>query len=162
MEGLQKATFAAGCFWGVQHYFDQVPGVVDTKSGYIGGHKENPTYGEVCAHATGHAEAVEITFDPGIVSYLTLLRHFFKIHDPTQLNRQGPDIGDNYRSAVFYHDENQRTAAEKLINEILTKYDDPVVTRLEKAADFYPAEDYHQKYAEKTGHGKCRIDYQPL
>src|SRR5258708_7519565 len=108
----QTAIFAAGCFWGVQQYFDQVPGVLETEVGYIGGHVESPTYEQVCSHTSGHAEAVKVVFDPAKVSYQTLLKHFFTMHDPTQLNRQGPDVGDNYRSAIFYFDDEQKKQAE--------------------------------------------------
>ncbi len=111
---LQKAVFAAGCFWGVQYYFDQVPGVVSTVAGYTGGHTQDPTYEEVCTHTTGHAEAVLIEFDSAKVSYGTLCRHFFRMHDPTQLNRQGPDVGDSYRSAIFCFDDGQMKAARKI------------------------------------------------
>jgi peptide-methionine (S)-S-oxide reductase len=162
MEGLKTATFAAGCFWGVQHYFDQIPGVIQTKAGYIGGHKENPTYQEVCSHTTGHAEAVEVQFDPDLISYATLVKHFFRIHDPTQLNRQGPDIGDNYRSAIFFHDLVQKAEAEAVRDEIQGQYKDPIVTDISLAQGFFPAEDYHQKFTEKNGHGMCPIDYKPL
>jgi len=159
---MKKAIFAAGCFWGVQYYFDQVPGVEKSVVGYIGGHVENPTYEQVCTHKTGHAEAVELEFDENIVSYETLLRHFFRMHDPTQLNRQGPDIGDNYRSAIFYMDDEQKKQAEKMINDIQVDYKDPIETNLEAAGKFYDAEDYHQKYAETTGRGMCHIEYQPI
>lgn len=158
----QQAIFAAGCFWGVQYYFDQVPGVVKTTVGYTGGHTENPTYEDVCSHTTGHAEAVLLEFDPAKVSYETLLKQFFRMHDPTQLNRQGPDIGDNYRSAIFYFDEAQRAKAEKVRDELQPNFDKPIVTQITKAAEFYEAEDYHQKYAEKTGRGMCHIPYEPI
>jgi peptide methionine sulfoxide reductase msrA/msrB len=160
----EVAIFAAGCFWGVQYYFDQVPGVVATRAGYTGGHTEKPTYEMVCAHTTGHAEAVEITYDPAKVDYETLLRQFFRMHDPTQLNRQGPDVGDNYRSAIFYTDEDQKTAAEKVIKELddSPRFEQPIVTTIEKATTFWPAEDYHQKFTEKTGRGMCHVDYAPV
>jgi len=159
----EEAIFAAGCFWGVQFYFDQIPGVVKTEVGYIGGHVDNPSYEAVCTHTTGHAEAVKITFDPAKVTYKTLLMQFFRMHDPTQLNRQGPDIGDNYRSAIFYLDESQKTTADeeiKILNSS-SKFDKPIVTTLEKADKFWPAESYHQKYTEKTGMGACHVDYAP-
>lgn len=159
---MEKAVFAAGCFWGVQFYFDQVPGVVKTTVGYTGGHIENPTYEQVCAHTTGHAEAVLVEFDSEKVSYGTLCRQFFRMHDPTQLNRQGPDVGDNYRSAIFYFNQDQRQAAEEARDEAQVKSDKPIVTQIEPATRFYNAEDYHQKYAERTGHGQCHIPYQPM
>jgi methionine-S-sulfoxide reductase len=154
------AIFAAGCFWGVQYYFDQVPGVIETESGYIGGHVDKPTYEQVCTHKTGHAEAVKIVFDPQKVSYKTLLKQFFRMHDPTQFNRQGPDVGDNYRSAIFYLDDKQKQEAHKVIDELnRTQFGGKIVTTLEPATTFWPAEDYHQKYTEKTGMGACHIDY---
>jgi len=160
----EEAIFAAGCFWGVQNYLDQVPGVVETEAGYTGGHIDNPTYEQVCTHTTGHAEAVRVVFNPEKISYKTLLRQFFRMHDPTQLNRQGPDVGDNYRSAIFYKDESQKQAAKKMINELNEsgKYKKPVVTTLEKAGKWWPAEEYHQKYTQKTGIGACHIDYAPV
>lgn len=159
-----EAIFAAGCFWGVQDYFDQVPGVVETEVGYIGGHVDQPTYEQVCTHTTGHAEAVKVVFDPKKVSYQTLLKQFFRLHDPTQLNRQGPDVGDNYRSAIFYEDEAQKTAAQKIIDELdkSSRYKKPIVTTLEKAGTFWRAEEYHQKYTQKTGFGACHINYSPV
>jgi methionine-S-sulfoxide reductase len=163
-EGLQTAIFAAGCFWGAQYYFDQVPGVVSTEVGYIGGHVDNPSYEAVCNHTTGHAEATKVIFDPKKVSYETLLKQFFRMHDPTQLNRQGPDVGDQYRSAIFYQDESQRQAGRKMIEQLNSsgKFKKPVVTTLEPSEHFWPAEDYHQKYTEKTGIGACHIDYAPV
>lgn len=159
---MNKAIFAAGCFWGVQFYFDQVPGVTKTTAGYTGGHTENPTYEQVCSHTTGHAEAVLIEFDASEVSYETLCRQFFRMHDPTQLNRQGPDVGDSYRSAIFYFNQQQRQVAEKARDEAQAGFDKPIVTAIEPATRFYAAEDYHQKYAERTGHGQCHIPYKPL
>jgi methionine-S-sulfoxide reductase len=157
-----KALFAAGCFWGVQFYFDQVPGVTGTIVGYTGGHTKNPTYEEICTHTTGHAEAVEIEFNPAKITYDQLARHFFRMHDPTQLNRQGPDVGDNYRSAIFYFTDEQRKAAEKIRGEAQQKLDQPIVTEITPASPFYKAENYHQKYAERTGHGMCHIPYEPI
>jgi methionine-S-sulfoxide reductase len=161
---MQEAIFAAGCFWGVQDYFDQVPGVSETQVGYIGGHVDSPSYEQVCAHTTGHAEATRVVFDPQKVSYETLLKQFFQMHDPTQLNRQGPDIGDNYRSAIFYKDAKQKAAAQKIIDELNTsgKYKKPIVTTLEPADKWWPAEEYHQKYTQKTGFGACHINYSPV
>src|SRR5690606_17470075 len=118
---------------------------------YSGGHTEDPTYEEVCAHTTGHAEVVLVEFDPATVTYEVLLRHFFRLHDPTQLNRQGPDIGDNYRSVIFYFDESQKQLAESVRDEVQRTRDQPVVTQIEPAGPFYEAEDYHQKYTERTG-----------
>lgn len=159
---IEKALFAAGCFWGVQFYFDQIPGVTKTTVGYTGGHTKNPIYEAVCSHTTGHAEAVLLEFDAEIVEYAVLLRHFFRMHDPTQLNRQGPDIGDNYRSAIFYFDEEQKAVAEHIKTEVQHTISRPIVTELTKASEFYPAEDYHQKYAERTGRGMCHVPYKPL
>ncbi len=157
-----KATFAAGCFWGVQYYFDQVPGVSDTVAGYTGGHTEDPTYEEVVEHTTGHAEAVELEFDPKQIGYEMLVRHFFRMHDPTQLNRQGLDIGDNYRSAIFYHTTEQKMVAERVKDEVQPNFDQPIVTQLVSAEDFYQAEDYHQKFTERTGRGMCHVPYEPI
>lgn len=157
-----KAIFAAGCFWGVQYYFDQVPGVLDTTVGYTGGHTQNPTYESVCTHTTGHAEALLIEFDPDIVPYETLVKHFFRMHDPTQLNRQGPDVGDQYRSAIFYFDDEQHITAEHVRLEIQPKYDKEIATRFVPAETFYPAEEYHQKYSVRTGHGMCHVDFKDL
>lgn len=160
--GKHIATFAAGCFWGVQFYFDQVPGVISSTVGYTGGHTENPTYEEVCTHTTGHAEATEIVFDPEKVSYETLVKQFFHMHDPTQLNRQGPDIGDSYRSAIFYHDDEQKNIAEKIKQEQQASSKKPIVTEITEAKAFYVAEDYHQKYSERTGMGVCHVPYQAM
>ena len=157
-----KALFAAGCFWGVQYYFDQVPGVLETTVGYTGGHTANPTYEEVCTHTTGHAEAVLIEFDEKEVSYEILLKHFFRMHDPTQLNRQGPDIGDSYRSAIFYFGGGQKNEAEKIKAETQEHFDQKIVTEIAEASDFYPAEEYHQKFTERTGRGMCHVPYQAL
>ena len=159
---MEKALFAAGCFWGVQYYFDQVPGVIKTEVGYTGGHTENPTYEQVCTRSTGHAEAVLIEFDPKKVSYETLCKQFFRMHDPTQLNRQGPDVGDNYRSAIFYFDDDQRQIAEAVKYESEPHFDKEIVTQIAPATKFYPAEAYHQKYTERTGLGMCHIPYEPV
>lgn len=155
----QKATFAAGCFWGVQNLFDQIDGVVSTRVGYIGGHTQNPTYQEVCTDQTGHAEAVEIIFDPAKVSYQQLLTVFWENHDPTALNRQGPDVGAQYRSEIFYHgpEQAQIAHASKQALEQSGQFNQPIVTRITPAADFYPAEEYHQKYFEKNNIQSCSI-----
>jgi peptide methionine sulfoxide reductase msrA/msrB len=146
----------------VQYYFDQVPGVVKTTVGYTGGQTKNPTYDDVLTHTTGHAEAVLVAFDPKKVSYRTLVRHFFRMHDPTQLNRQGPDVGDNYRSAIFYSDDGQKMIAAKVRDMVQLERKSPIVTEIMPAGKFYQAEEYHQKYTEKTGIGMCHVPYEPL
>lgn len=158
----ETAIFAAGCFWGVQDYFDQVPGVTSTLAGYTGGHTKDPSYEQVCSHQTGHAEAVLIEFDPEVVSYESLVRHFFRIHDPTELNRQGPDIGDNYRSAIFYNSDSQRKIAEQELAKQQLTMKEKIVTELSPADIFYPAEDYHQHYSAKTGRGACHVEFSPI
>jgi peptide-methionine (S)-S-oxide reductase len=156
---MEKATFAAGCFWGVEATFRQMPGVLATRVGYIGGSTDNPTYKEVCTDRTGHAEAVEVEFDPAQVRYSDLLKVFWENHDPTQLNRQGPDWGTQYRSAIFFHSPEQEAAAkaskEKL--EKSRRYSKPIVTQIVPAVTFYEAEDYHQQYLEKKGLASCHI-----
>ncbi len=147
---IQKAIFAGGCFWGVEYYFQNAKGVTKTQVGYIGGHKDNPTYREVCDHTTGHIEAMEVSFDPSQTTFEELAKLFFEIHDPTQANGQGPDIGEQYLSVVFYLDQAQKTTTEKLISTLKTKgYN--VVTQLRKATKFWAAEDYHQQYYEHKG-----------
>lgn len=146
----EKAYFAGGCFWGTEHLLKEIPGVISTRVGYMGGRTKNPTYKQVCEGNTGHAEAVEIVFDPSKTDYETLAKFFFEIHDPTQLNRQGPDVGDQYRSAVFYEDESQKAIALKLI-DILKAKGYKVVTEVTKADKFWEAEKYHQDYYEYTG-----------
>lgn len=158
----ETAIFAAGCFWGVQAYFDEVPGVIATTVGYTGGHVPNPTYEQVCAHTTGHAEACEIVFDPSVISYRDMVRQFFRMHDPTQLNRQGPDVGDSYRSAIFYTSNQQHRIAEEVKTKVQAASDKPVVTDIAKAGTFYKAETYHQKFFAKTGVGACHVPYAPL
>lgn len=155
----EKATFGAGCFWGVEAEFRQIPGVLSTQVGYSGGHTESPSYRDVCSHTTGHAEVVDVTFDPARVSYDELLRVFWESHDPTQLNRQGPDVGDQYRTVIFYHTPEQQAAAEasKAAEERSGKHRRPVVTQIVPAAPFYRAEEYHQQYLEKRGLSTCRI-----
>ena len=147
----QTATFAAGCFWGVEAAFLQVPGVVDVVSGYTGGRTEHPTYQDVCSDRTGHAEAVEVTFDPQKVSYDELLDVFWKIHDPTQVNRQGPDVGSQYRSAIFTHSPEQELAAKASRDRHQGDFNKPISTQIEPAKTFYRAEDYHQRYFERHG-----------
>jgi methionine-S-sulfoxide reductase len=148
---IQKAIFAAGCFWGVEEKFRKVPGVITTRVGYTGGHFEEPTYKDVCSHKTGHAEAIEITFDPSKVSYDELLDTFWAIHDPTTLNRQGPDIGTQYRSAIFYIDLEQKEKAinSKMKLEASKRFKNPIMTQIVPASDFWEAEEYHQQYNEK-------------
>jgi peptide-methionine (S)-S-oxide reductase len=151
----RKATFGAGCFWGVEAAFRQLDGVTRTRVGYSGGHSENPTYEDVCSHTTGHAEVVEVTYDPERVSYEELLDVFWHKHDPTQLNRQGWDIGDQYRSVVFVHDDEQREAALRSKASEQAHWSAPIVTQVEPAETFYEAEDYHQQYLEKRGRSTC-------
>ena len=153
----EKATFAAGCFWGVEADFRRLPGVLATRVGYTGGHTENPTYEAVCSHTTGHAEAVEVTFDPEQVTYEQLLDVFWGAHDPTQLNRQGYDIGDQYRSAIFFHSSEQEEAALRTKAELQARTSGKVVTQIEPAPEFYEAEDYHQQYLEKRGQASCHV-----
>lgn len=145
---LETATLAGGCFWCVEAVFDDLEGVEDVTSGYTGGHKPNPTYQEVCTGETGHAEAVRITFNPQIISYADLLRVFFTVHDPTTLNRQGNDVGTQYRSAIFYHNDVQKEVAAEIRDEIAAAglYENPIVTEITPAGEFWPAEDYHQEY----------------
>ncbi len=144
-----KATFAAGCFWHVEHLFGKTPGVTSTRVGYTGGSTANPTYQDVCSDATGHAEAVQVEFDPDTVTYEQLLRIFWKNHNPTTPNRQGPDVGTQYRSAVFCHDDSQAEAARRSRDEAAKSYDLPIVTQIRRAGPFYEAEEYHQKYFQK-------------
>ncbi len=153
----EKATFACGCFWGVQAEFDSVKGVLKTTVGYTGGRPNNPAYEDVCTDRTGHAEAVEVEFDPKNVSYPKLVEKFFSIHDPTQANRQGPDVGSQYRSAIFYHDDEQKKEAIKVKDTVSKsgKFNKPIATEIIKAKAFHPAEDYHQKYLEKRGMNVC-------
>ena len=156
---MEKATFAAGCFWGVEATFRQLPGVKSTAVGYIGGTTANPTYEQVCTDRTGHAEAVEVEFDPAVISYDKLLDVFWANHDPTQLNRQGPDYGSQYRSAIFYHSAEQQKAAEASQERQAAsgKFKRPIVTQIVPAETFYRAEDYHQQYLEKRGMASCHV-----
>jgi peptide-methionine (S)-S-oxide reductase len=153
----EKATFAAGCFWGVEAAFRQIPGVLDAVSGYIGGQTEHPTYRQVCGHTTGHAEAVEVSFDPARVSYEQLLGAFWQIHDPTQVNRQGPDVGDQYRSAIFTYSPEQQAAATASRDREQANHKRPIATQIQPAPAFWPAEEYHQRYFEKNGGAACHI-----
>ena len=156
---MAKATFAAGCFWGVEATFREIPGVTSTRAGYTGGEFANPTYKDVCSSRTGHAEAVEVEFDPSKVSYEQLLKVFWENHDPTQLNRQGPDWGTQYRSAIFFHSPEQEQAARDSKEELQKsgQFNRPIVTQIVPAATFYEAEDYHQQYLEKRGLASCHI-----
>jgi peptide-methionine (S)-S-oxide reductase len=156
---MAKATFAAGCFWGVEAAFRQLPGVTATRVGYLGGKTVNPTYKDVCTDTTGHAEAVEINYDPAKLSYDQLLQVFWENHDPTQLNRQGPDFGKQYRSAIFFHDAEQEAAAKESKEQLekSRRLSKPIVTQIVPAVTFYEAEDYHQQYLEKRGLATCHI-----
>lgn len=155
----ESATFAAGCFWGVEASFRTVPGVQDAVAGYTGGHVESPAYEQVCRGDTGHAEAVEVIFDPEKVTYETLAKKFFALHDPTERNRQGPDVGEQYRSVAFYHTPEQKEVLEKLVAELAPHYfPKTIATAIEPAGTFWPAEEYHQRYAEKhPGRVVCHI-----
>jgi methionine-S-sulfoxide reductase len=155
----QRMVFAAGCFWGVQYYFDQVPGVIRTTVGYTGGHEKAPTYEAVCRGRTGHAEAVLVEFDDDRVKCETLVRHFFRLHDPTQLNRQGPDVGEQYRSSIYYFNQSQKEAAEEIKQKLQPEYQRPIVTEIQPSSIFYAAEDYHQKFTQRTGRGMCHVPY---
>lgn len=159
MTQLEKATFGAGCFWGVEVAFRKVRGVKDAVAGYLGGTLPDPTYKDVCTGRTGHAEVVEVTYDPSVVRYDELLDVFWSSHDPTTLNRQGPDCGTQYRSAIFYHDEAQRIAAQasKERWESSCRFPRPIVTEVTAASRFYRAEEYHQRYLEKQGLASCHI-----
>jgi len=157
---METAIFAAGCFWGVQEYFSRVKGVIKSESGYTGGTKKNPTYEEVCTGKTGHAESVRVIFDPRVVSYERLLQHFWELHDPTSLNKQGNDVGSQYRSAIFYTNPEQemhaRSSLEKLVKS--GRYSQKIVTEILPAKEFYTAEEYHQNYLKKNPYGYCHID----
>ena len=156
---VEKATFGAGCFWGVEAAFRQIKGVISTSVGYSGGSYQNPSYHDVCTGRTGHAEVVEVVYDPAKVSYEDLLKVFWENHDPTTMNRQGPDIGTQYRSAIFFHTPEQQAAALSSKNELDSngRYRRPIVTQIEPASQFYVAEDYHQQYLEKRGLSTCHI-----
>ena len=156
---IEKALFGAGCFWGVEELFRNTKGVISATSGYAGGATENPTYEQVCSHDTGHAEVVEVEFDPTQVSYGHLLDVFWSNHNPTTRNRQGPDVGSQYRSVVFYHSPEQKAAAEKKMEELdkSGRFPRPIVTQIEPAPPFYRAEEYHQQYLRKHGRSHCAI-----
>jgi peptide-methionine (S)-S-oxide reductase len=154
---MARATFAAGCFWGVEANFRTIEGVTGTMVGYTGGHTADPTYAEVCRHKTGHAEAVQVQFDPSVVTYEELLDHFWKMHNPTTRNRQGWDFGDQYRSAIFFHDDEQRAAAERSRTEAQSHHRRKIVTEIVPATQFYRAEEYHQRYHEKGGRAACTV-----
>jgi peptide-methionine (S)-S-oxide reductase len=156
-EMTEVATFAAGCFWGVEETFRNVPGVIDTAVGYSNGHTANPTYKDVCTDETGHAEVVQVTFDPAKVSYGELLNVFWKAHDPTQVNRQGPDFGAQYRTAIFFHSPEQEAAAKKSLAALTAsgKFKQTIATEITAAGPFYRAEEYHQKYLQKRGAPSC-------
>jgi peptide-methionine (S)-S-oxide reductase len=152
MTNAETATVGAGCFWGVEYVFQRVPGVLDAEVGYGGGLTSDPTYREVCSHTTGHAEITRVTYDPEQISYDQLLEVFWAMHDPTQLNRQGPDVGDQYRSAIYTHSPEQLELATASRDRAQARFDRPIVTEIKPAGAFYPAEDYHQSYYEKNGH----------
>jgi peptide-methionine (S)-S-oxide reductase len=162
MQKLEKATFGAGCFWCIEAVFQRIKGVKSVISGYSGGKVENPTYEEVCSGRTGHAEVVQITFDPKVISYEEILDVFWKVHDPTSLNRQGPDEGTHYRSIILYHDEEQKRIAEKSRAEVSKSFDKPIVTEIRPLTKFYKAEDYHQDYYNRNRNAPyCRLVIHP-
>ncbi len=156
-EGLEEATFAAGCFWHVQDAFDKLKGVVETEVGFMGGHTKDPTYKQVCTHTTGHAEVTHLWFDPKVISYEQLVEYFWTMHDPTQVNRQGPDVGDQYRSAIFFYNDEQRRIADesKRRQETSGGFNRPIATLIVPAETFWRAEEYHQKYFQKHGMSAC-------
>jgi peptide-methionine (S)-S-oxide reductase len=157
---VEKATFGGGCFWGVEADFRRIPGVTATTVGYAGGTTTNPTYQDVCTDRTGHAEVVQVEFDPAQVSYEELLDAFWRLHDPTQLNRQGPDFGTQYRSVIFVHSAEQEAAAKESKEELQESSTKPIVTEIISAPEFYPAEEYHQRYLEKRGLASCTVTLQ--
>jgi peptide-methionine (S)-S-oxide reductase len=156
---MAMATFAAGCFWGVEARFADLPGVTRTEVGYTGGTTSHPTYDDVCSHTTGHAEAVRLEYDPGTITYSRLLEAFFAMHDPTTRDRQGPDVGSQYRSAVFFHDEEQERQAREAVATLTEegRFAAPIVTQIVPAGQFWRAEEHHQKYVEKHGRGSCAV-----
>jgi peptide-methionine (S)-S-oxide reductase len=153
----EKATFGAGCFWQVEVEYRNLPGVTDAAVGYMGGELENPSYQDVCTDRTGHAEVVQVEFDPSEVPYERLVELFFELHDPTQVNRQGPDVGSQYRSVIFFHTPDQKAAAEAVRERAQARFKRPIATEIVPAATFWRAEDYHQRYLEKRGLATCRI-----
>lgn len=164
MDNREIATLGGGCFWCMEAVFDDLKGVIGVESGYAGGTMAHPTYEQVCTGKTGHAEAIQVTFDPQVIVYQDVLRIFFTVHDPTTLNRQGNDVGTQYRSVIFYHDEKQKHAAEEIIKEIQSQkiWDDPIVTELSPFKAFYKAEDYHQEYfANNPDQAYCRVVIAP-
>ena len=162
MSELQTATVAGGCFWCTEAVFKQIEGVESVTSGYAGGHVEEPSYDAVCSGDTGHAECVQVEYDPDVIGYEDVLTVFFATHNPTTKNRQGPDVGSQYRSAVFYHDEAQREAVEATIEDLDEQYSDPIVTEVEPLETFYPAEQYHQDYYERNpDQGYCAVNIDP-
>jgi len=156
---MELATFGGGCFWGIELTFSRIPGVKKATSGYMGGHVQNPSYRQVCTDATGHAEVVQVEFDPAEVSYQDLLDAFFKMHDPTQVNRQGPDVGTQYRTVIFVHNPEQERLARETIERLNTAkaFPRPIATEVVQAPDFWPAEEYHQGYLERRGLGSCHF-----
>jgi peptide-methionine (S)-S-oxide reductase len=156
---MEKATFGAGCFWGVEAAFRRLPGVLGTRVGYAGGTTENPSYRDVCSDRTGHAEVVEVTYDPAVIDYERLLDVFWNEHDPTTLNRQGPDVGSQYRSVIFHNSSAQEETARESRDRLAAsgRFPNPIVTEIEPAPPFYPAEDYHQQYLEKRGLASCSV-----
>ena len=161
---MEIATLGAGCFWCIEAIFSELKGVETVESGYMGGEIKNPTYREICSGTTGHAEVAKITYDPAVVKYEEILEIFFKIHDPTTLNRQGADAGTQYRSAIFYHSESQKTKSQYIIQALdeVGAWEDPIVTEVTEASHFYKAEDYHQNYMENnSGQGYCRMVIRP-
>jgi peptide-methionine (S)-S-oxide reductase len=157
---MAKATFGAGCFWGVEAEFRRLQGVTATAAGYAGGGLDNPTYEQVCSNTTGHAEVVQVDFDPEVISYEELVDHFWRLHDPTQVNRQGPDIGTQYRSVIFTHDDEQAAVASASRERAQQSSSRPIATQIVPAAAFWPAEEYHQRYLEKKGLASCTVQLQ--
>ncbi len=158
----EQAIFGAGCFWGVQYYFDQVPGVTKSVVGYSGGDTENPDWHNTHDNETGHAEVVRLDFDPELIMYETLVRHFFRLHNPTYINSDGINMGSNYRSAIFYYDDVQKDTALMVRDEVQKMYSEPIATEISLAKKFWDAEPFHQKFTERTGRGTCHVPYEPI